>query len=148
MRAPLRRRRNSPTTTTSTSERAAHLRNRYRSGLEERVAAFLAARGIPVQYETEKITYTVPARTATYTPDFKLPNGIYVEAKGIFETKDRQKHLLIKDQHPSLDIRFLFSSSRKPIYKGSPTTYADWCRKHGFAFAEKEIPHDWLSDQV
>ena len=30
------------------------------------------------------------------------------------------------------------------IRKGSKTTYADFCEKHGIVWAEKEIPTDWL----
>ena len=42
------------------------------------------------------IQYEKPATKHKYTPDFVLPNGIIIEAKGIFEREDRQKHLLIK----------------------------------------------------
>lgn len=75
--------------------------------------------------------------------------GVYkedliIETKGRFVTADRQKHLLIKKQHPDLDIRFLFQNSRARISKTSKTTYADWCRKHGFIYADKVIPEEWL----
>ena len=69
-----------------------------------------------------------------------------VETKGIFEVADRQKHLLVKQQHPGLDIRFVFSRSKSPIRKGSPTTYANWCVKNGFLFADKLIPQDWIDE--
>jgi hypothetical protein len=51
---------------------------------------------------------------------------------------------LIKQQHPELDIRFVFSNSRSRISKQSKTTYADWCEKNGFMFADKSIPKEWL----
>nr|DAL93602.1 MAG TPA: endonuclease I [Caudoviricetes sp.] len=35
--------------------------------------------------------------------------------------------MLIKQQNPELDIRFIFSRSKTPIYKGSKTTYAAFC---------------------
>lgn len=73
-----------------------------------------------------------------------LANGIVVETKGRFITADRQKHLLVKAQHPDLDIRFVFSNSRTRISKTSKTTYADWCRKYGFMFADKSIPPEWM----
>lgn len=116
----------------------------FRSGLEEVVAQQLVARGIAPSYETVKISYTKPERAARYTPDFPLPNGVIIETKGRFTTEDRQKHILIQAQHPTLDIRFVFSNSRTKIRKGSPTTYADWCRKYGFQFADKRIPEEWL----
>lgn len=120
----------------------------YRSGLEAKIAEQLEAAGLPVAFEQYKLKYVVPEREATYTPDFLLRNGIVIESKGIFDVDDRKKHLLIHEQHPELDIRFVFSSSRAKIYKGSKTTYADWCNKHGFQFADKLIPASWLKEPV
>jgi hypothetical protein len=127
-----------------TAKRAG-LKHGYRSGLEDKVAKALQDLGIDPRYEQEKITYVVPARKATYTPDFKLPNGIFVETKGRFVVADRQKHLFIKAQHPELDIRFVFSNSKAKISKTSQTTYAMWCEQHGFKYADKEIPQEWLN---
>lgn len=125
------------------------LREGFRSGLEELVAQQLEANNIPVKYEDpeSKIKYEKPARNATYTPDFELPNGIIVETKGRFVTADRQKHILIKAQHPEKDIRFVFSNSRSRISKTSQTTYAMWCEKHGFLYADKLIPEAWLKER-
>lgn len=104
-------------------------------------------KGVGFDYEKLKIKYTVPERVATYTPDFVLlENGIIVESKGIFDAEDRQKHILIKDQHPDLDIRLVFSRANTPIYKGSPTTHAKWAEKHGFKFAEKLVPEAWMRE--
>lgn len=75
-----------------------------------------------------------------------MANGIIIEAKGIFNTADRQKHLLIKQQYPHLDIRFVFSSPTHKIYKGSKSTYADWCEQHGFLYAAKLIPAAWFRE--
>lgn len=96
------------------------------------------------EYESTTIRYEKPAKSSRYTPDFVLPNKIIIESKGRFLTADRQKHLLIKQQHPQLDIRFVFQRSANPIAKGSKTTYAAWCLKHGFLFADKRIPEEWL----
>lgn len=119
----------------------------YRSGLEEKIAAQLEAAGVPVAFEQYKLRYLIPAREATYTPDFLLRNGIVIESKGIFDVEDRKKHLLIREQHPELDIRFVFSSSRSKLYKGSKTSYAEWCEKNGFLFADKLIPAAWLREK-
>lgn len=117
----------------------------YRSGLEEKVAQELKeALGRPVPYETMTIRYQKPAKESRYTPDFVLPSGVIVETKGRLVTADRQKHILIKQQHPELDIRFVFSNSKTRISKQSQTTYADWCRKNGFLFADKSVPKEWL----
>lgn len=98
------------------------------------------------EYESFKIHFVEPAKKRSYMPDFKLPSGIIIETKGRFLTADRQKHLLVKAQHPELDIRFVFSSSKTKIAKRSPTTYADWCRKNGFQFADKTAPEEWLKE--
>lgn len=118
----------------------------FKSGLEEQIARQLQAAGLDVAYESQRIEYTKPEKKAKYTPDFPLPNGIIVETKGRFLTEDRQKHLLIKAQRPDLDIRFVFSSSRARISKQSATTYAAWCDKHGFKYADKFIPAAWLKE--
>ena len=131
------------------SAKRAGLKHGFRSGLEEKVAKALKEQGIDPKYEEEKIVYTVPSRKATYTPDFRLPNGIYVETKGRFGVADRQKHLFIKAQHPELDIRFVFSNSNTKISKISKTTYAMWCEANGFEWADiKEgIPKHWLKQK-
>jgi len=126
------------------SARQAGLAKGFRSGLEDVVAEQIRSKGFDPQYEQHRIEYVKPERKAKYTPDFKLHNGIIIETKGKFETEDRQKHLLIKAQHPHLDIRFVFSRSKTPIRKGSPTTYADWCIKNGFMYADKRIPDEWF----
>jgi hypothetical protein len=118
----------------------------FRSGLEEFVADSLVQRGVSYQYEELVLRFTRPAKSSRYTPDFVLSNGIIVETKGRFLTADRQKHLLVKAQHPTLDIRFVFSYSKTKISKGSNTTYADWCIKNGFLFADKNIPDAWLEE--
>lgn len=118
----------------------------YRSGLEESVAKRLAAAGISHTFESHTVHYTVPERPSKYTPDFIFPNGVIVETKGQFVTKDRQKHILIRDQHPDLDIRFVFGNPNNRISKTSSTTYADWCEKHGFPYAAKVVPECWAKE--
>lgn len=117
----------------------------YRSGLEEKISDQLKSLGIPIQYESFKIQYEVH-ETRSYTPDWKLPNGIIIESKGRFLLEDRKKHLLIKKQYPDLDIRFVFSNSKAKIRKGSPTSYGDWCSKNGFLYADKLIPEEWIKE--
>ena len=116
----------------------------FKSGLEETISSQINGRGIDVKYESEKIPYIIPASNHTYNPDFKLPNGIFVETKGRFVAADRKKHLLVKSQNPELDIRFVFSNSKNKITKSSKTSYGDWCDKNGFKYADKIIPEDWV----
>lgn len=118
----------------------------FRSGLEEIVYKQIASMNIVPSYESFKIPYTIPASNHTYTPDFQLPNGIIIETKGRFVASDRKKHLLVKKQHPEMDIRFVFQNAKGKINKGSKTTYADWCNKNGFIYAEKQIPKEWFTE--
>ena len=122
------------------------IKNGYRSGLEVRLSDQLKSLSIPFEYEKFKIKYVVPESVHVYTPDFKLPNKIIIESKGRFVSEDRKKHLLVKQQRPDLDIRFVFSNSKAKINKGSKTSYADWCIKHGFLYADKLIPEEWINE--
>lgn len=128
------------------SARQVALKHGFRSGLEDTIAAKLKADGVPYKYEQLVINYIKPARKAKYTPDFVLENGIIVESKGRFVVADRQKHLFVKEQYPELDIRFVFSNSKQRISKTSTTTYADWCIRYGFKYADKMIPKEWIDE--
>jgi len=119
----------------------------FRSGLEELIANQLTDSGVSFSFESFKIEYMQPAKKRSYTPDFLLPNGIIIETKGRFLTADRQKHLWVQNQYPDLDIRFVFSNSKQKIRKGSKTTYAMWCEKNGFLYADREIPKAWLKER-
>jgi hypothetical protein len=118
----------------------------FRSKFEQRTAQHLKKKKIVFEYESLKIKWQ-DLKIRTYTPDFILPNGILIETKGRFTASDRRKHLEIKKQHPNLDIRFVFQRSLNVLYKGSKTTYADWCIKHGFKFADGTIPDAWLREK-
>jgi len=134
-------------TTTPQRSDARGQREGYRSGLEVKNSAHISAQGFAVAYEAFTLRYTVPARVARYTPDFPFTwNGIIVETKGRFVTEDRHKHLLIKNEFPDLDVRFVFSNPNTRISKTSSTTYGDWCHKHGFQFARLLTPVEWMRE--
>jgi uncharacterized protein (DUF488 family) len=86
-------------------------------------------------------------RYRTYTPDFLLDNGIICETKGQFDSEDRHKHTCIRQQHPELDIRFVFSNAKAKLYKGSKSTYTDWCEKNNFKYAHRVVPESWLKEK-
>ena len=126
--------------------RANAIKHGYRSGFEHKVSDQLKENKIKFEYETTVIDYIKPQTNHTYTIDFTLPNGILVETKGRWVLEDRKKHLLIKKQHPELDIRIVFQSSKTKIRKGSKTTYGMFCDKHDIPWAEKTIPESWLRE--
>ncbi len=119
-----------------------------RSGLETEIARALISEigfDFEEEWELDAIEYA-QNKSHKYHPDFRLANGIYIEAKGWFKTADRQKHLAIKYQHPALDIRFVFSNPKSKIGKQSATTYAMWCDKNGFKYAKGTVPESWLRE--
>lgn len=127
----------------------------FRSGLEEANAGHLESFGVPFTYEEERIEYIKPEKKARYTPDFVIRENLdgtqrtkplIIETKGRFLTADRQKHLMIQDQFPELDIRFVFNNPNARISKTSKTTYAMWCERHGFRYAKGTIPAEWLQE--
>ena len=128
--------------------RQAALKHGFRSGLEETIAKKLSADKVPFEYEKLKINFNQPEKKRSYTPDFQLlSNGIIIESKGRFLVADRLKHLWVKEQHPELDIRFIFSNSKAKLSKTSKTTYGMWCDKYGFKYADREIPKSWIMEK-
>jgi hypothetical protein len=129
------------------ANRTAFIRG-FRSGLESKIYDQLKECNCDAEYEPFKIPYVWPEQKKTYTPDFCLPNGIVIESKGIFTSEDRKKHLLIRDQFPQLDIRFVFHSKSTKIRKGSKTTVCDWAKKNEFIYAVKLVPEEWITEAV
>lgn len=133
---------------TTSKQQAAGLKHGWRSGLEEALSEQLSSLGVSYLYEAFAVPFIQPAKPRKYTPDFALPNGIIIESKGRFLTADRQKHLMIQQQYPDLDIRFVFSNPNTRISKQSKTTYAAWCEAKGFKYAKGFIPEEWIKEPV
>lgn len=130
-----------------------HKNYTVRSGFEKKVAAALDKKNVSYEYESEKLTYTIPACSRTYTPDFIITteNGhkIYCESKGRFTAADRKKMSLVIEQNPDLDIRMLFMLDNT-LSKSSKTTYSMWSEKRGIkahVSKEGEIPQEWLEEK-
>jgi hypothetical protein len=83
----------------------------------------------------------------SYTPDVFLPNGIIIEVKGIFTSKDRKIALAMKEQRPDLDIRMIFQRDNK-LARNSSTRYSEFCDKHGIKWAIKRVPEEWLNEDT
>lgn len=96
-------------------------------------------------YETEKLDYIL---TRNYVPDFVLSfddgRKIYIETKGHLRQEDRAKMLAVKNRHPDLDIRIVFSKDNR-LNKRARSRYSDWAKRHGFPYAVGTLPTDWLS---
>ena len=119
----------------------------FRNEFERHIAAQIARAFGRYCYECHTIRYGLGK---TYHPDFVLPNGIIIEAKGAFLPAARRKHLALKKEHPDLDIRFVFQDAKGKLgtaaNKRLKGTNASWCRKYGFQYAEGKIPKAWLRE--
>lgn len=142
------------------ASRKAAVADGYRSALEKGIADDLAAKGIPFEYERHTISYTRPVRQglcgdcggktvgkrSVYTPDFRIPGGIFVESKGRFTGSDRSKLASVRSQYPGIDLRILFAQDNWTT-KLHKQRYSAWAAKHGFIWAVgKRIPADWLKN--
>lgn len=129
----------------------------FRSKFEHRLAMSLDERGVDYNYESEEWEYFTKVRNGLcddcsgthvlqrrwYTPDFFLPNGIIIEAKGQLTAGNRTTLKAIREAHPSADLRLVFMANNR-ISKSSGSTYIDWAEQFGFKYALGGIPDDWL----
>lgn len=129
----------------------------FRSKFEYKLAQQLEQLGVKYDYEAEELEYFTKVRSGVcescsgthvfqrrwYTPDFFLPNGIIIEAKGQFTASNRTTLKAVRDAHDSIDLRLVFMANNR-ISKNSGTTYVDWAESNGFKYAVGEIPESWL----
>ena len=115
----------------------------FRSGLEEKVADLMVELGVKYEYESTKIPYII---RHNYTPDFLLPNGIYLECKGYWSPEDRRKIKQVKQTNPDIDLRMVFQAPYNRISKKSKTTYAQFCERLSIPWTRYDsIPIEWLT---
>lgn len=121
---------------------------KFRSKFEKRIWENAKKSRKQLEYEpqTSQIRYHLPMRR--YIPDFVLPNGIIVEAKGYFKSQDRTKMLAVSRSNPDLDIRFLFQNANNRLTKSTNSKmYWEWAEVHGFEWAEGDkIPLAWFRE--
>ena len=120
---------------------------KFRSGFERKLYEKAISDGQQLDFERKDTTlrYNKPA---TYLPDFVLPNGVLVESKGRFTSFDRTKMLRVREQNPEVDIRFVFQRAGNKLTKSpNSLTYGEWCDKHGFLWAETNIPLEWWNER-
>lgn len=113
----------------------------FRSGFERTIANDLKSDGIKFGYETLQLPYVIES---TYNPDFILPNGIIVEAKGVLDVDSKRKMIAVKKQHPHLDIRFVFMRADQKIPR-TKQTHGQWATKNGFIWADGKVPKEWYA---
>lgn len=118
----------------------------FRSGLEDRIIKQLEEYGLDPKYESVKLSYVIPESHHIYTPDFPVCKSIVIETKGRWVLEDRQKMLLMIEQHPEIEFRMVFYNANQKIKKGSKTTYGMWCDKHNIKWADKAIPEEWIKE--
>lgn len=105
---------------------------RRRSKLEERFETILQEFGVTYEYEVTKIPYTIPESYHVYTVDWTVLNGKLIETKGyLSDHAERRKYVLLKEQHPELDLRFVFDNGNK-LCGGTKQTHGAWATKQGF----------------
>lgn len=101
-------------------------------------------------YEVTKISYTVPESNHIYTVDWTLINGLLVETKGyLSDHKERYKYVLLKQQYPEMDLRFVFDNPNK-LCGGTKMTHAKWAEKYGFPYCSiKDIEQikAWIEEK-
>lgn len=113
----------------------------YKSGFERSIVANLKSRGVKFRYESKQVPYVL---SRTYHPDFEMvDHGFFVEAKGLLDRDSRTKMIAVKQQHPELDIRFVFMNADKKV-PGLKQSHGEWATKNGFIWANERIPDEWL----
>ena len=105
-----------------------------RSKLELKFEEIIKEFDVAYDYEVTKIPYTIPESNHNYTVDWTFINGLLVETKGyLSDHKERYKYVLLKQQHPDLDLRFVFDNVNK-LCGGTKMTHSKWAEKYGFKY--------------
>lgn len=97
-----------------------------------------------IEYEPIYIPYVIKG---SYNPDFVLPNGIIVEAKGYLDAAACRKMKAVKESNPKLDIRFVFQNANGKRNKRSKQRNWEWAERYGFPWAEGRIPLEWWKEK-
>lgn len=117
---------------------------RFRSRFEEWIWEVACKYNHTLEYEPIRLSYRLEK---TYVPDFRLKNGIIIEAKGKFDADMRRKMLAVKRAHPHLDIRFVFQNAQNKLSKGAKMRYWEWAELHNFKWSEGTIPPAWYKEK-
>lgn len=120
-----------------------------RSKLELKFEEIIKEFNVEYDYEVTKIPYTIPESNHNYTVDWTFINGLLVETKGyLSDHKERYKYVLLKQQHPDLDLRFVFDNPNK-LCGGTKQTHGAWATKYGFKWCsikDKDQIQQWIKE--
>ena len=116
----------------------------FRSGLEKKIWDAVKRAKRTMRYEPFYIPYTLKGN---YLPDFVLPNGIIVEAKGYLDAASCRKMKAVKASNPLLDIRFVFQDANGKRNKRAKLKNWQWAEAHKFPWAEGTIPASWWKEK-
>jgi len=84
----------------------------FRSTWETLYAKYLDRKGIEWQYESK----TFNLGNITYTPDFYLPKlDIYIEVKGFWWKKQKEKFIKFKRQYSNINIKLLMKKDLQKL---------------------------------
>lgn len=116
----------------------------FRSDLELHIYNTAKRSRKKIEFEPHFIPYVIKGN---YLPDFVLPNGIYIEAKGRLDAGTCRKMRCVKASNPHLDIRFVFQDANKKLNKRSKLRHWEWAEKYGFQWSEGTIPLEWWREE-
>lgn len=122
---------------------------KFRSGFEEKFAAYLKAKRVFYSYENTRVPYQVTI-TNNYLPDFEISKDnndvMFIECKGYFTPSDRKKLLFVRESNPFIDLRIVFQYDNW-MTKKRKKRYSDWCKDHGFKYhVGASLPKEWLEE--
>lgn len=119
--------------------------NKFRSKFEEDIFNSARRSRKSLEHEPHFLSYVMKG---SYLPDFLLPNGIYVEAKGYLDAASCKKMKAVKASNPHLDIRFVFQNANGKRNKRAKLRNWEWAERHHFPWAEATIPLSWFKEKV
>lgn len=116
----------------------------FRSNFEQTIWQAARRNRRQLKHEPFFIDYILKG---SYLPDFILPNGIIIEAKGYLDAACCRKMKAVKASNPELDIRFVFQHANGKRNKRAKLKNWEWAEKHGFPWAEGTIPLEWWKEK-
>lgn len=120
------------------------MENKFRSKFEQTVFEVAVHNKKKLEHEPFYIPYVMKG---AYLPDFVLPNGIIVEAKGYLDAAACKKMKAVKASNPHLDIRFVFQNPNGKRNKRAKLQNWQWAERHGFPWADTTIPLSWWREK-